>query len=173
VSYSYGGDSFSKTFVVDSHTADTLKLTVSCRGDFCSNVKLSKTDITLAGFGTDFFTSTVAVPDGVSLNGVYTYEIVLADSSGKSVSLLNEVHISSLSAWYSKFSPVVEKGDAGFWFGVGGFNVPKLLLYFVLVVVADLITVAVMPKNKFYKKNIMLILTFVSLVVFGLSALIF
>lgn len=173
VSYSYSGDTFSKTFVVQSKVADTMNLRVACRGDFCTNVRLSKSDISLAGFGTDYFTASVVVPETVALDGVYSYEIVLSDSKGQSISLINEVHISSLSAWYSKFALVVDEGDKGYWFSLGGFNFPKLLLYLLIVVGADAIALVIMPKGKFYQKNVLLILTFVSLVVFGLSALIF
>jgi hypothetical protein len=173
VSYSYALDVFSKTFVVQNKVATLLNLKVTCRGDFCQYVKFSKDSFSLAGFGTDFFTATISVPSSVTLNGVYSYEVVLTDGSGNSISLVNQVHISTLSAWYSKFALITKEGDRGFWFSIGGFAVPKLLLYLLLVLIVDGLTVLLMPKNAFYKKNIVLILTFASLVVFGLSALIY
>jgi hypothetical protein len=173
VSYSYAQDSFSKTFVVQNKVAETVNFIVSCKGDFCQYVKFSKDSFAVEGFGTDYFTASITVPASVTLNGVYSYEVVISDSKGRTVSLVNEIHISTLSAWYSKFSPIVEKGDKGYWFSIGGFNVPKLLLYLVIVVIADLVTIFLLPKGKFYKKNIVLILTIVSLAIFGLSALIY
>jgi hypothetical protein len=173
VSYSYPLNTFSKTFIVKSNVADSLSLRVSCRGDFCQYVKFSSDSFSLAGFGNDFFTATVSVPKNVDINSVYSYEVVLTDGSGQSMSLINSVHISTLSAWYSKFALIVREGDRGFWFSVGSFNVPKLLLFLLLVLIVDVATIWVLPKDKFYQKNIVLILTFMSLIVFGLSALLF
>lgn len=173
VSFSYPSEVFSKTFIVQSKVSDTLTLVPSCLGDFCQFVKFSKSSLSVAGFGSDFFVVTVNVPDNVALDGIFSYQVVLTDSSGESSALINQVHISSLSAWYSKFALITVDGDRGFWFSIGDFNVPKLLLYFLLVLVVDVVTVVVLPNDKFYVKNRVLILTFVSLIVFGLSAVIY
>ena len=135
------------SYVVTSYTQSTQDLTVSCTGDFCANVLLSKSSLHIEGMQSAIVTAKVSVPSDTPYNQSYQFSIVVADAKGHSAVLSNDVVLTPLAAWYNKFAIFVQQGDAGFWFALGSFNVPKLVLYLLALALVELIAFAALPKG--------------------------
>jgi len=149
--YMYPGQVREQKFIVQSFTQTSQTLAVSCSGSFCPYVTLDKAQVVLAGYGVATVTATLSLPSSAPYGKTLDYTITIADNSQHTAVLPTQVVVSQLSQWYSKFALVVKPGDAGFWFAAGSFNVPKVVLYLVVLLVAEVLAWAVLPKDRRYR----------------------
>ena len=146
----YPGQVREQTYIVQSYVQNELLLSASCEGNFCGSVSLSSSSLKLGGMQTAILTAKLSMPSTAKYGDVYRYTVSIGDGAGHTAVLQNEVSVSQLSRWYSKFLPVVQKGDSGYWFSVGNTALPKLILYLLLVGAAVTTAWLVMPKGKKY-----------------------
>lgn len=137
-----------EVFVVTSLIAGDQSLVVKCSGNMCPYVVLSKSNFILAGFSQEVVSATLSLPDGVKYGDVFTYDLVVSNGAGNSGFVRSQVVVSKVSNYLSKFAFVVDEGDNGYWFSLGNFNVPKIVLYLLLVIISELVAYALLPKDK-------------------------
>ena len=166
----YPGQVRSQDYVIQSFTQTNQPLTVTCEGAFCKYVTLSRSSVNLAGMATSDVVAKLSMPNTALYNDNYQFTVKIGDASGHTAVLTNAISVSKLSAWYSKFSPFVQAGDVGFWFALGSFAVPKIILYVLLVIAAELITFFSFPGGGKNKENLTLALLISGVGVFLLSS---
>jgi len=149
--YMYPGQVREQKFIVQSFTQTSQTLSASCTGQFCPYVTLDKPQFTLAGYALATVTATLSLPSSAPYGETLDYTITIADSSQHTAVLSSQVVVSQLSRWYSKFALVVKPGDVGFWFSAGSFNVPKMVLYLVVLLVTEVAAWLVLPKSAKYR----------------------
>jgi len=162
-----------QTYIVQSYVQNDLSLDVSCEGNFCSFVSFSSDKLQLAGMQSLLLRAELSMPSSAQYGDVFQYSVRIADAAGRSALLQNQVQVSRLSRWYSKFLPVVREGDSGFWFGAGSYAVPKLLLYLLLVGIAVTTAYLLLPKERRYRDVATLVYVAVGLFTFVVASLVY
>jgi len=153
------------TFIVESMIAESQKLSMVCRGDFCSHVSFSKPTFDLAGFFKENIIVSFDVPPEDVYGSSYAFDIVVADAVNHAGVVNTQIDVSKFSSYFSKFDIFVQKGDVGYWFGIGGVGIPKLILYLLLMTVSVLATYFMFPSGKAYNDIKVLTMTIAGIVV--------
>lgn len=162
-----------QTYVIQSYVQNELLLNAVCEGPFCNSVTLSSEKVKLGGMQTTILTAKLAMPSSAQYGQIFRYTIKIGDDAGHTAVLQNEVSVSQLSKWYSKFVPVVKKGDSGYWFSIGDTALPKLILYLLLVTTAITTAWLLIPKGKKYADVATLIYIGTGLLTFLISSLVY
>jgi len=161
------------TFIVKSNVDKSLSLKLSCVGTFCGNVDLLTSQVIVYPRSQELVTADILVPEGTPYGSELVFKIVAEDESKHSSVVQMGVQVNRFTSWYSKFSPFVRKGDSGFWFAVGSFGVPKLLLYLLAVIVFEFLVFFALPKGKKYQDLGTILYLFVGVMAFVVTSIIF
>jgi hypothetical protein len=149
--FMYPAQERTQSLIIRSYVANDLALKASCAGSFCSNVRLSKESFTLSGKSEEVVSVLLSMPENAVFGSVFDYNIQISDGQGHSAVVVSQVSVSKFSAWYSKFALFVEKGDAGYLFSLGSFNVPKIVLYLMILGFVEFVLYFSIPKDKRYR----------------------
>jgi hypothetical protein len=171
--YMYPAQKRQLTYIINSMSDYEQAITITCVGTFCPHVTFSKDSVMLPPNEQVILLVDLDMPSSAQYGQVFQFDFVVSDNAQHSGRVQNEIDVSKISKWYSKFSPFVQRGDSGYWFTVGTFNVPKLILYFIVVMIAVGITYFSIPNEKKYKDVASLIYVIAGLLAFIIMSLIY
>ena len=171
--FMYPSQKRTQTFVVVSNLSTDQSLSVRCAGTMCPYVSLSKSSLTLVGYGQEFVVATLNLPSNTAYNSTFFYNLEVSDSASHTGVVKTTIQVSQFTKWWSKYNPVVSVGDVGYWFSVGNYAVPKLLLYLMLVLITELVAYMVLSKKESARDLNTVIFVFVGVLVFGLVPIIY
>lgn len=149
----YPGQVRQSKFLLKNDLSVDQVLSFKCVGSGCGFVILDKTGVKISGGGEEVVTATISLPKNVIYDSTYGFDIIVSDYSGHSSVVKSTISVSKFSSWYSKFDLFVSKGDSGYWFSLGGFDVPKLLAYVLGVGLSLLVVFIVFSASSKGKKG--------------------
>lgn len=133
--------------IVNSLENGSRTLSVSCVGNFCKNVVLSDSSVKVGNFGSKLLSAKLTVPSTAKYGDKYDFKLVVVDAEQHSAVLKNTVEVSKVSSWFQKFKVVVKEGDDGFWFSAQSLKVPKLILFILVTLLAEIVLYFILPQK--------------------------
>lgn len=145
--YFYPGQSRDISLVLTSLITSDQDISLSCVGDFCSNVVLSKNGVLLSGKDSGVVLLSMKVPVAVPYGKKFVFSIIAKDSSSNTRSLDVQIEVAQIASFVNKFALQVQPGDEGYLVTVGDFNVPKIIFYILFVGIIEVVLAWTIPSK--------------------------
>jgi hypothetical protein len=160
-----------ETLVLTSSVGQDVIVNLACQGTFCQYITFDSQTVKLYANTENQIFYTLSMPDNIPYGTEFSYKILVSSpDSPETAVLTSSIIVSKLSSWYSKFALVVTEGDVGYLTKIGTFNVPKIILYLLLVIISELVTYAIFPNDKKWRDSRTLTLLAVGVGVFLLAS---